>query len=349
MLKILGSALVALMVMAPAALAAEAATDAGDAYRVSGPVAHGNLAIYLVHGKSVPGPVPLTLQEALAQRKAKVHEKGDVNELEIENVGDQEVFVQAGDIVKGGQQDRVLSVSLILPAKSGRMPIAAFCVEPGRWTKRGGEDARTFASAETMIPSKASKLVMADPGKPQASAGRNEADAQQKVWNDVARIQGKLSANIGASVAAPQSQSSLELSLENKTLEKAEGPYIAALQPAGEIDGDTIGYVMVVNGKLASADIYPSNGLFRKMWPKLVRASVAEALSETEAAASPPPAMPSEAAVQGFLADGAKASASEIDLNRDVSLKKRESSDVLSVETARRSDGKWLYKSYIAK
>lgn len=143
--------------------AARAEEGAPDAYRISGPVMHDNLAIYLVHGKSAPGPVPLTLQEALAQGKAEVHEKGDVNELEIENVDDKEVFVQAGDIVKGGQQDRVLSVSLIVPPKSGRMPIAAFCVEPGRWTKRGAEDVKNFGSADAMMPSKQSKLVMAKP------------------------------------------------------------------------------------------------------------------------------------------------------------------------------------------
>ena len=65
----------------------------------------------------------------------------------MENTGKDEVFVQAGDIVKGGQQDRVLSVDLLLPPRSGEVSIAAFCVEHGRWTARGNEDARQFSSA----------------------------------------------------------------------------------------------------------------------------------------------------------------------------------------------------------
>ena len=73
-------------------------------------------------------------------------ETGNVNSLAIENLGDQAVFVQAGDIVKGGQQDRTLTVSLLLPPKSGRVPIASFCVEHGRWSARGGEDARSFSA-----------------------------------------------------------------------------------------------------------------------------------------------------------------------------------------------------------
>src|ERR1700754_1750656 len=134
-----------------------------DEYRVSGPVVHENLAIYLVHGKSAAGPVPLTLEEALAKGAVKVHETGNVNELQIENLGLGEVFVQSGDIVKGGQQDRVLTVSLLLPQKSGRIPIASFCVEQGRWSARGKEDVKTFATASAAIPSREAKIAMKAP------------------------------------------------------------------------------------------------------------------------------------------------------------------------------------------
>src|SRR5581483_4228075 len=134
-----------------------------DETHVSGPIIHENLAIYLIHGKSASGPVPLTLDEALAKRVVKVHETGNVNELQVENLGNEEVFVQSGDIVKGGQQDRVLSVSLMLPPKSGRIPIGSFCVEQGRWTARGKEDARTFATASAVVPSREAKIAMKAP------------------------------------------------------------------------------------------------------------------------------------------------------------------------------------------
>ena len=64
------------------------------------------------------------------------------------------MFIQAGDIVKGGKQDRVLTVSLLLPAKSGRVPIASFCVEQGRWSARGKEDHAKFSSAKEAMPSR---------------------------------------------------------------------------------------------------------------------------------------------------------------------------------------------------
>ena len=134
-----------------------------DGVRVSGPLVHENLAVYFIHGKSSPGKVPLSLEEALAKGVVKVRETGNVNQLEIENFGKEEVFVQAGDIVKGGQQDRTLMVSLVLPPQSGRVPIASFCVEEGRWAARGREDVKSFATAGAAVPSREMKIAMKAP------------------------------------------------------------------------------------------------------------------------------------------------------------------------------------------
>ena len=142
---------------------AGAAGAAPEPLRVSGPVTHENLSIYFIHGPSQKGPVPLTLEEALRDGKVQVRETGNVNSLEIENLGDQPVFVQAGDIVKGGKQDRTLTVSLLLPPKSGRMPIGSFCVEHGRWSPRAAENTSKFDSAAAVVPSHEMKLAMQAP------------------------------------------------------------------------------------------------------------------------------------------------------------------------------------------
>ena len=122
---------------------------------------------------------------------------------------------------------------------------------------------------------------------------------QREIWNRVTEIQSKLASNLGAPVAAPTSRSSLQLALENGGLERAQADYVKALQPLGEKDDDIVGYIFAVNGKINSADIYPSNGLFRKMWPKLLRASATEALTDRDGTAAPAPPV-SEAS--GFLA-----------------------------------------------
>src|ERR1700745_244557 len=130
------------------------------AYRLSGPFTHKNLTIFLVHGKNlIDSKNFITLQEALTQKKVIVYETKDVNELAIRNLSSQDIFVQAGDIVKGGDQDRMISVDFIVPPKSGRMPIAAFCVESGRWSKRGNEVNASFASSDNAASTKELKLA----------------------------------------------------------------------------------------------------------------------------------------------------------------------------------------------
>lgn len=82
--------------------ASELAAQAGTRVQISGPHVYENLAVYFVHGASAGGPVPLTLEEALSKGSVKVIETGEVNELKIENTGAEGVFIQSGDIVKGG-------------------------------------------------------------------------------------------------------------------------------------------------------------------------------------------------------------------------------------------------------
>ena len=157
-----------------AAYAAQSSTD-----RISGPVTHDNLSVYFIHGASKSGPPPLTLGEALAAKTAEVRETGSVNSLEIENLGDNPIFVQAGDVVKGGRQDRTLTVSLLLPPKSGRIPIASFCVEHGRWSARNAEDPTKFSGSTSSVPSKEMKMAMQAP-QPSVPSSMDTSVRQQK-------------------------------------------------------------------------------------------------------------------------------------------------------------------------
>lgn len=66
-------------------------------------------------------------------------ETGNVNQLAIQNNGPVTVFVQSGDIVKGGRQNRTMQYDMTLPPKSDLVLINSFCVEHGRWSNRGTE------------------------------------------------------------------------------------------------------------------------------------------------------------------------------------------------------------------
>lgn len=330
--------------------ASASAARAADDYRVLGPLVHENLAVYFIHGVSSTGPVPLTLAEALTAKSVRVLETGHVNELSIENIGDREVFVQSGDIVKGGQQDRVLSVSIVLPPHSGLVPITAFCVEQGRWSKRGYEDVQAFNSAAASLPSRAARLAIAPAatGLSQSPASRYApavAAQQQTVWDNVAGVQRSLSRALNESVASPQSPTSLQLALENEKLKKLQEGYFAALQSAGENEQDIVGYAFAINGKIDSAEVYPSNALFRKMWQKLLTANVTEAIATKSAVAV---AAPPNADIAAFLKAAGTGAASKQTLTRSVELEIHKNDKSVYLET-RRTDGSWAHRSYIAK
>ena len=269
----------------------------------------------------------------------KVVETGEVNELKIENTGGEPVFIQSGDIVKGGRQDRTLTTSLILPPHSGEIPIASFCVEHGRWSQRGTEDATTFASAAEAIPSREVKLAMKAPlaahetqpagydvdGSPTGSEGE-VYERQQQVWDSVAKTQSKLSGSLATNVASQQSDTSLQLALENDKLKERRAAYVIALQDAGKSSDDVIGYAFAVNGKLNSADVYSSNGLFRKMWPKQLQAAATEAIGDEHVEKTAPPTV---AAVTEFLNSAKRGSAQETVLSDKTRIETRATPDAV--------------------
>lgn len=332
-------------------LAAVQAVSAQQPYQLSGPYSHDNATLFLVHRAASPPPPALhasgrkylPLKEALAQKKVVVHETGNVNQLAIENVSaDADVFIQSGDIVKGGQQDRVFSTDLILSPKSGRTSIEAFCVEQGRWSRRGNEDARQFSASSNAIVSRDAKLAI------------KRSKNQGEVWQSVAKVQEKLarSFRMSAPVASAASPTSLQLSLENKRVAESAHQFGAALrQAAAGQTAAAIGYVFAVNGEIQGADIYASPALFAGLWPKQSEALAIEALSEKTNAASRPNAKPmTAAAALSFLAAAERAPAPSFETpNRRTQVVKKDSAKALLVESHDAAAKSWVHRNYTAK
>jgi hypothetical protein len=310
-------------------------TDAGE-YRLSGPYTHKNLSIFLVHSKTTTTRTRsfLTLQEALEQKKVVVYETQSVNELAIQNLSSEDVYVQSGDIVKGGKQDRMIGVDLIVPPKSGRMPISAFCVEHGRWSGRSNERSSVFNSSSDAVATREIKLA--------AKSSRS----QGAVWENVRLAQDKLSQNVGTRVNSSVSESSLQLALENTKLRETAESYVKALQNIAGAS-DVTGYVFAINGKVNSADVYSSNALFKKLWPKLLKANAVEAIAELQKKKFEPA---STDAVKTFLRDAEQARGSEKDVTKRVKLVTREDDKNVLFETRDEAEkGAWVHRNYIKK
>src|SRR5262249_33738312 len=145
--------------------------------------------IFLFHDDHLDGGHYVPLGDAMEKKHVVIYETGNVGELEAENLSDTfDVFIQAGDVLKGGRQDRTIAIDFILPAKSGRVPIPAFCVESGRWHRRKSESQRLFSGSMHALHAKSARLA--------AKLKRSQAE----VWEGVAACQEELAASLGESV-----------------------------------------------------------------------------------------------------------------------------------------------------
>jgi hypothetical protein len=252
----------------------------------------------------------------------------------------------------------VMAVSLVLPARSGLVPISAFCVERGRWSARGAEDPNTLHAAGTTMPPRgvgqfAASAITAFAARQTPQAGPMPAaherivaqilQAQALAWSESSRLQADLARRLKAKVARSESPTSLALTLDDQHVQAAENAFVEALQPHGMEDTDVVGYILAVNGRLSNAQIYASNGLFQKMWAEQLRAGAAEAIASTHSSND---SSPSAEDAKLFLSLSENGNANTVTANN--TLEVRDDAQKLFVET-RRSEGSWIARSYHAK
>jgi hypothetical protein len=241
-------------------------------HQLTGPFTYDNLAIFLIRGEDrLKGRKFLMLADALEQKKFVIYETQKVTQLEMENLSPtEEVLILSGDILKGGQQDRIAQFDQIVPARSGKLSLTVFCVEhtASRWMKPLTDADKTFTSSPGQLCTNDLRLA-------------NRRDMSQgEVWKNVAACQKSLSRNVGKSVKAKESDSSLALSLQAKEVRAESEKYVAELLPIIKGSKDVIGFAFAINGKVYGADVYGSPVLFQKVWPRLLHAAATEAFAE---------------------------------------------------------------------
>jgi hypothetical protein len=264
---------------------------------ISGPYTHENLTVFLFHANDqIDGSRYISLKEAFEKKKVRVYETGTVGQLEAENLSETiDIFLQAGDVLTGGRQDRTLGIDFIIPARSGRLPIPSFCVESGRWHKRRAEDDESFGSSTHSMHAKPARLA--------AKLKRS----QSAVWEGIAACQQDLGASLGKSVHAADSPTSYQLSVEDPNLENRKRDYEQKLSRLPKSALDAVGYAFYVNGERNSIDIYGSTKLFHQLWEKLLDVAILEAISAPKGKV----VFPNTRKVEAWLKQAAKAQLSD--------------------------------------
>jgi len=227
-----------------------------------------NLTLYLIQGEDALSRRYLTLEEAMKQQKIVLHETGNVGELSADNLSSDYIFIMAGDIVKGGRQDRTISEDIVLSPGSKRVALPSFCVEQGRWGNRESERATDFSSSEYMLSNRALKI-----------AARKER-TQQKVWEEVEYYQKEAACIVKDEVRSRISPTSLQLTLEDEKVKSNIAEYVNILQTAFEGKKDVLGFAFFINGKISTVETFGNASLFGKLQKKLLESAASEAFEQ---------------------------------------------------------------------
>ena len=239
---------------------------------------YGNLRLYPVYAtenfKAVFKTVGkyTALQEAVQNKKVKITEKkdgGSVNNLTVQNISKDTIIIICGDVVKGGQQDRIVEEDIVLAPNSGRKNLKVFCVESGRWSR----------SQAPGIVVRDSRIVKEDaPAEfdgyfSKGSMGlrkvvEKEKD-QAKVWSKVEEINDKNQTETATKTyTAISSSSSFTKKLD------------AYLKFFGNkfVDPNLIGLVVVTGNRVMGCDLFATNALFEGQFQSLLHSYATEAI-----------------------------------------------------------------------
>jgi hypothetical protein len=180
-----------------------------------------------------------------------------------------------------------------------------------------------------------------------ANANYKSGSSQGKVWQEVATAQQQLSKSVAADVAADASPSSLQLTLENEKGAAAIEKYTKALRDAPADKNDVIGYAAVINGKMNCSDVYGSNELFKKLWPRSLKSLATEAAAETKPGEKV--AVMSQDDVEAALRKADDGKREQNDVGDAVQVITTESAGVVQFESRAKGEAGYLRRSVLKK
>ncbi|MDI6788084.1 MAG: hypothetical protein QME51_06915, partial [Planctomycetota bacterium] len=223
---------------------------------ISPPHSYKNMTLFIISKpqEATPEQDMLTLAEGLEQKSVKVSEKeqAEVQKLYIENNSDKPLFIQVGDVIKGGKQDRTIQVSLIIPPHSDKVEIPSLCVEQGRWSGRSGYF-DTIAPA--CAPTKELRMGV-------------QTGSQSYVWEKAAEYKSNVRTAFGLQLSTT---TSINEEMETPVIQKSSAEYEKAFADLLKDYPQSIGIAYVLNGEINTIDLYHSNKLFQRLYPKLLK------------------------------------------------------------------------------
>lgn len=179
-----------------------------------------------------------------------------VNSLYIENTSSDTLFVMAGELLQGGDQDRVLAQDMIIYPNSGKVDISVFCVEPSRWYSSDG-DAEFEGYGDVASVSVRKSAIQ-------------EKD-QSAVWDKVAKI---------TEANGVSSETGTYNALKNsEQFNFKQTDFLAFFENKFENSSDVVGVIFVNGNQIMGCEIFATPELFRRQYKNIIHSYVTEVIS----------------------------------------------------------------------
>ena len=225
--------------------------------KIKNPYHYQNLTIFPIFALPESQFEYLTLEQGIKQDYVEIKElgNGQVNMVRVKNKSRHYIFGLAGELIIGAKQDRMLKEDILIPPFSKWLEIPVYCTEHGRWT----EQTQKFQSRGIMMP-----------GVLRAKAMKTES--QTEVWAGVDEVHADLA-------VAPKTRAFKEV-YESPNIQEKSQPYLKELLPLPKKAKNIIGVIVSVGDEIICADLFANPSLFERMWEKLLRSYVIDALAK---------------------------------------------------------------------
>jgi hypothetical protein len=243
-----------------------------------------NLTVHPLIGSENGKASYLILDQAMATGQFRIVEvsvAGSVPELKVINGLSQPVLLLDGEELIGVKQNRVLNLTIMIPAKT-EMTIPVSCVEAGRW--RHDSDSFAAAGRAQFARGRAKKLTQVSAAL--CETGGRHGD-QTDIWNEIATksVRMGVSSPTGA-MAALYEQNQAQLNDFVHAMPRCERQ---------------VGAVVSINGQIVGVDVFDCADIFTGQAAKLIRSYAVDAMDR-----------PSTAVGNGPTADAVRAFLDEV-------------------------------------
>ena len=201
----------------------------------------------------IPDVRQVDANQALLQQMMN-YSGDEVNNLQVNNLSEDTLYLMAGEIIKGGKQDRTLAEDMVIPPGEKGVDLPVFCVEKGRWRYKG-EQEKVFGGYFSVSSNKVRSVV-------------TKQKNQKAVWEAV---------QVVAEDYDVESETGAYTELEKSSeFQKTREDFILFYENAFASIDNCVGFIGVNQQKIIGCDIFATPGLFTKQFTNLLHAYITE-------------------------------------------------------------------------